>query len=203
MSPQLLVFYAAAALALLGALLALTRTRPQAALRWFGLTLGALVVIEHQLIAPTIALLSLLFFAAAAAYLAVIAGHAEAAALAPLTAPPTAAAPSLAPPPASAPLSPPPAAAPRRLRRTRATYARALPLLAVAALAWVLTGTWARQHAWPGQELAPSAGFGGLSALTSALADPHLGALIAVVLLVLVAAVGGLALLGAGDGARR
>lgn len=200
MSPQLLVFYAAAALALLGALLALTRTRPQAALRWFGLTLGALVVIEHQLIAPTIALLSLLFFAAAAAYLAVIAGHAEAAALAPLTAPPTAAAPSLAPPPA---LSPPPAAAPRRLRRTRATYARALPLLAVAALAWVLTGTWARQHAWPGQELAPSAGFGGLSALTSALAGPHLGALIAVVLLVLVAAVGGLALLGAGDGARR
>jgi hypothetical protein len=181
MSPQLLVFYAAAALALLGALLALTRTRPQAALRWFGLTLGALVVIEHQLIAPTIALLSLLFFAAAAAYLAVIAGHAEAT------------------PPASAALNPPA----RRLRLTRATYARALPLLAVLALAWVFTGTWARQHAWPGQELAPSAGFGGLSALTSALAGPHIGALIAVVLLVLVAAVGGLALLGAGDGARR
>jgi len=199
MTAQLLTFYIAAALALLGALLALTRARPLPALRWFGLTLAALLVIEHQLVAPLIALLSLLCFAAAAAYLGVVAAHAPPAPV-PLTPPAV----PLTPPAVPLSSAPSPARTPlRRTARIQQIARIALPLAALLALAWVLTGTWARQHAWPGQELAPNAGFGGLNALTTALGGQHLGVLIALVLLALVAAVGGLALLDLNDPPRR
>jgi len=75
----------------------------------------------------------------------------------------------------------------------------ALGVLLLGLLAWVLVGTWARQLAFPGHDLAPGAAFGGLRQLSTELGG-ELGTLaFALPLLLFTGALGAVGLVSRGE----
>lgn len=64
----------------------------------------------------------------------------------------------------------------------------------IGVLAWVFFGTWGRQLAFPGHDLAPGASFGGLRQLSAGVASDKLALSIALPLLLFVGALGAIAL---------
>ena len=248
MTPALLTFYAAAAVALLAALAALVGRDPARATRALALALLAVMVVEALLAAPLVALISGIAIAAALAIVGAVANLAAADTrhrpddrappsrspadpdaastrplagfIASLTRRRSSASTRADPDPASTragpadprfagpagtragpadprfagpagPAGPADSPSPARPARRRLVLA----LAAAAFLAFILTGTWARQLAWPGHQLAGDASFGGLRELASALAGHHLVLALALPLLIAIAAVGGAAIL--------
>jgi NADH:ubiquinone oxidoreductase subunit 6 (subunit J) len=64
----------------------------------------------------------------------------------------------------------------------------------IGVLAWVFFGTWGRQLAFPGHDLAPGASFGGLRQLSAGVASDKLVLSVALPLLLFVGALGAVAL---------
>ncbi|MCB9567177.1 MAG: hypothetical protein H6710_08215 [Myxococcales bacterium] len=90
--------------------------------------------------------------------------------------------------------------APAGPRRRRATIAG---LALIAGLTWIFLGTWGRQLAFPGHDLAPGASFGSLRQAATALAGETLTLPLALPLLLFAGLVGALALLDEGQRSRR
>ncbi|HGG56790.1 MAG TPA: hypothetical protein ENK31_03220 [Nannocystis exedens] len=66
--------------------------------------------------------------------------------------------------------------------------------LAVGLLAWIFVGTWGRQLAFPGHDLAPGTAFSGLRQLATSIASEQLTLSLALPLLLFIGALGALAL---------
>ncbi len=71
----------------------------------------------------------------------------------------------------------------------------ALGSLMVGLLAWIFVGTWGRQLAFPGHDLAPGTAFGGLRQLAASIAGEQLTLSLALPLLLFIGALGALSLL--------
>ncbi len=70
-----------------------------------------------------------------------------------------------------------------------------LGALMVALLAWMFVGTWGRQLAFPGHDLAPGTAFGGLRQLATSIASEQLTLSLALPLLLFIGALGALSLI--------
>jgi len=161
MTPDLVLFYVAAAVAL-GAALQLLRSRePRAAIRWFAVAIAAVAAVELLLLAPFVAIAAVF---AGACLVAIFAFVSELAG---------------------------PSAATSGRRRGRSLL---LGAAMIGVLAWVFFGTWGRQLAFPGHDLAPGASFGGLRQLSAGVASDQLTLSIALPLLLFVGALGAVGL---------
>ncbi len=162
MTPTLVLFYVAAAVAL-GAAVQLLRSRePAAALRWFAVIIAAVAAVELLLLAPFVAIAAVFAGASSVAIFTFVSGLSD----------------------------PAPTAGSARSRRSLL-----LGAAMIGVLAWVFFGTWGRQLAFPGHDLAPGAAFGGLRQLAAGVAGEQLSLSIALPLLLFVGALGALALI--------
>jgi NADH:ubiquinone oxidoreductase subunit 6 (subunit J) len=167
MTPTLALFYAAALCALGSVGMALRSREPRLALRWFAVTLAAVAAIELLLLAPWVAIAA----ATAGAVVLAVFGFID----------------QLGRPAGEARPRP-------RERRSRRRLELLLGLLLVAAIAWILLGTWGRQLAFPGHDLAPGSAFGGLGQLAAAAEGERLALAFALPLLIFAGALGALSL---------
>ncbi|MEZ4454792.1 MAG: hypothetical protein R3B09_35405, partial [Nannocystaceae bacterium] len=167
----LVIFYAAGALSLIGALVAVSRRGARAAIAGHVAAVAGVATIAVQVLAPLVAIV----LAVATAWsLALLARAAE----------------------ADAGAADPAEIEASRLRRWAPRIAAALGL---GLLAWVFLGTWGRQQAFAGHDLAGGASFGGVRELASAASADLAGLWIVAPLLLLAAALGAVALLDLGS----
>lgn len=167
MTPTLALFYAAALVALGSVGMVLRSREPRLAIRWLAVTLAAVAAIELLLLAPWVAIAAATAGAVVLALLGFIGqlGRREA------------------------------EGHPRpRERPSRRRVELALGLLLVAGIAWILLGTWGRQLAFPGHDLAPGAAFGGLGQLAAAAEGERLALAFALPLMIFAGALGALTL---------
>ncbi|MEZ4384218.1 MAG: hypothetical protein R3A79_22990 [Nannocystaceae bacterium] len=175
MTATLVLFYVAALVAL-GSVGMLLRSRePRAAVRWMAATLAAVAAIELLLLAPWVAIAA----SVAGAMVLALFGFASQLSAGGDAEPPR--------PPESA-------------RRRRLEIVAGLVLLA--GIAWILLGTWGRQLAFPGHDLAPGAAFGGLRQLAAAAEGERLALAFALPLLLFAGVLGALTLVDRGQGER-
>lgn len=175
MTGALAIFYVAGALTLAGALLAVSRREATAAIGGYAMALAGAATIAILLHAPLVAIVLAVASAWGLALLALAArGQAD---------------------DADADADGHAAEIVRTGARARdrrwTTIGAAIGL---ALLGWVFVGTWGRQQAFPGHDLAPGASFGGVRELASAAGSELASLWIAAPLLILAAILAGLAL---------
>ncbi|MCA9657183.1 MAG: hypothetical protein KC486_02465 [Myxococcales bacterium] len=166
MTPTLALFYAAALCALGSVGMVLRSREPRQAIRWLAVTLAAVAAIELLLLAPWVAIAA----ATAGAVVLAVFGFVGQLGRAGIGRPRPDERPSR-----------------RRLELV-------LGLLLLAASAWILLGTWGRQLAFPGHDLAPGAAFGGLGQLAAAAEGERLALAFALPLMIFAGALGALTL---------
>lgn len=177
MTGALAIFYVAGALTLAGALLAVSRREATAAIGGYAMALAGAATIAILLHAPLVAIVLAVASAWGLALLALAArGQTD---------------------DADADADPNGRAAEivrtgARARDRRWTTIGAA--IGLALLGWVFVGTWGRQQAFPGHDLAPGASFGGVRELASAAGSELASLWIAAPLLILAAILAGLAL---------
>lgn len=168
MTGSLAIFYVAAGVTLVGAAGAVSRRTPAEALRWFAVALAGAATVAILVQAPLVALVLVVASGWGLALLALGADKdGPAGAL---------------------------ATAEGATGRRGSTIAAAV---ALGLLAWVFLGTWGRQQAFPGHDLAPGASFGGVRELASAAAGELMSLWIAAPLLILAAVLVGVAVVDA------
>lgn len=167
MTPTLALFYGAALCALGSIGMVLRSREPRLAIRWFAVTLAAVAAIEFLLLAPWVAIAAATAGAVVLAVFSFI-GQLGRAGEATLPRPPE--------------------------RRSRRRLELVLGLVLLAAIAWILLGTWGRQLAFPGHDLAPGAAFGGLRQLAAAAEGERLALAFALPLMIFAGVLGALSL---------